>query len=157
MKTRKLFVGAALGLAVYSLALALAQPALGQGRFKGRYFTKSDVERIIKRVEDRSDSFKKHVDRSLDRGRLDGTDAEDRINDQVKDFEKALDELRKEFDKQDRWIEVRSNVEKVIDEAEDVNAVFRRRNLAAGIESEWALLRADINKLAGVYDVRRLK
>jgi hypothetical protein len=154
---RRLFVGAIIGFGVFTLVLAIAAPATAQGRYRGRHYSKAEVERIIKRVEDRSDTFKKHVDESLDRGVLDGTRAEDRINDQIKDFEKALDELRGEFDRRDNWLEVRENVVKVINEADDVNAIFRARSLRARVEAEWVALRSDINRLAGVYNVRRLK
>jgi len=123
----------------------------------GRVYTKGDVERIIKRVEDRSDSFRKIVDRSLDRSALDGTRREDNINEQVKQFEKTLDDLRSEFNRHDRWLETRHQVERVMREAEDVNAIVRRHVLRPVIEREWALLRADINRLAGVYDLRTLK
>jgi len=134
-----------------------AAVGFGQGRYRGRIYTKSDVERIIKRVEDRSDSFKNFVDKSLDRSALDGTRREDNINEQVKQFEKALDELRSEFNRHDRWLETRRHVERVMSEAEDVNAIVRRHVLRPAIEREWAFLRADINRLAGVYDLRTLK
>lgn len=148
-----------IGLTVGCLVVVLAAPtlALAQGRHRGRLYTKSDVDRIIKRVEDHSDSFTKLVDRSLDRGVLDGTEAEDRINEQIKDLEEALDELREEFDKRDRWEETRENVQKVINEADEVNAIVHRRKLAPKIEAEWVGLRVDINRLAGIYNVRRLK
>ncbi|MEW6213275.1 MAG: hypothetical protein AB1631_33570 [Acidobacteriota bacterium] len=144
-------------LTVVCLLLALSVTALAQGRYRGRRYTKADVDRIIKRVETHSDTFTKSVDRSLDNGRLDGTEAEDRINEQVEDLEKALDELRSEFDKRDQWLEVRENVVKVVDEAEDVNAIFHRRRLNRVIENQWVALRAEINKLAGIYNVRLLK
>lgn len=154
---RNLFGKNLFSLMIVCLLLALSVSALAQGRYRGRRYTKADVDRIIKRVETHSDSFVKAVDRSLDNGRLDGTEAEDRINDQVEDLEKALDELRREFDKRDGWLEVRENVVKVIDEAEDVNAIFHRRRLSRFIESEWVRLRAEINKLAGIYNARLLK
>jgi hypothetical protein len=154
---KKQIVGTVTGLGIFTLVLTLSAQGLAQGRHRGRHYTKAEVERTIKRVEDRSDSFKKHVDDSLDRGTLDGTRAEDRINDQIKDFEKALDELRGEFDRRDNWQEVRENVAKVVNEAEDVNAIFRSRSLRARVEAEWLALKADINRLAGVYNVRRLK
>jgi hypothetical protein len=142
---------------VVFMLMALSVSALAQGRHRGRFYTKADVDRIIKRVEERSDIFKKSVDESLDNGRLDGTEAEDRINDQIKDLESALDELRDEFDKRDKWLEVRENVVKVINEADEVNLIFRRRTLARRVEAEWITLRVDLNKLAGIYNVRLLK
>ena len=148
-----------LGVVTTSLCLfaITAVSAQAQGRYRGERYTKADVERTIKRVEDRSDSFRKLVDRSLDRSTLDGTNAEDRINDQVKDLEKALDELRHDFDRSDTWRETRHNVEKVLREADEVNYIMNHRNVRPEVERQWALLRADLNRLAGIYDLPRLK
>lgn len=146
-----------IGLGVFTLIFSLAAPSFAQGRYRGRRYSKAEVERMIKRVEERSDSFRKHVDESLDNGRLDGTRTEDRINEQVKELENAIDELRSEFDRRDDWLEVRENVVKVINQADDVNAIFRRRSLRAKVKAEWLLLKSDINRLAGIYNVRRLK
>lgn len=148
-----------IGLPISCLLVIMSGPgkANGQGRYRGRVYTNADVERIIKRVEDRSDSFKNLVDKSLDRSALDGTRREDNINEQVKQLEKALDALRSEYSRHDRWLETRHHVERVMSEAEDVNAIVRRHVLRPVIEREWAFLRADINRLAGVYDLRTLK
>lgn len=147
------------GLAMSCLLLVLAgaPSARAQGRYRGVSYTKSDVDRIIKRVEQRSDAFKEVVDRNLDRSALDGTRREDNINEQVKQFEKALDALRSEFDREDRWLQTRRQVERVLDEAEEVNVMVRRHSLSQPLERGWALLRADLNRLAGIYDLPRLK
>jgi hypothetical protein len=139
------------------LLLSLASTGTAQGRHRGKYYNKVDVDRIIKRVEDRSDSFKRLVDRSLDRSRLDGSRREDRINEQVSDLENALDELRREFDRKDKYFETRSEVEKVLREADDVGAIMRRVRFNNDIHREWGLLRSDLNKLAGVYNLRLLR
>ncbi len=143
---------AVIGLLAISVATAQAQ-----GRYRGKAYSKADVDRIIKRVEERGDAFRKAVDRHLDRSRLDDTKAEDRINRQVKQLEEALDELRSEFDRRDRWQETRANVEKVIGEANEINALMRNGRFGPAIEREWTLLRADLNKLAGIYNLRQLK
>jgi len=156
---RKHFARPIIGLAVCCLMLALAAPALSsyQGRYRGKGYSKADVERIIKRVEERSDEFKKVFDNSLDRSVLDGTKTEDRLNERVKDFESELDELRKEFDRKDSWRETRSNVEEVLRDAEGVNTVMKNRSLPGRVEASWVLLRAELNKLAGIYNLPRLK
>ena len=71
-------------------AITQAQPRVA----RGRVYTKADVDRIIKRVEDRSDKFEKEFDRALDRSRLNNTRREDQLNDYAEDLEKATDELR---------------------------------------------------------------
>src|SRR5215470_9778297 len=90
-------------LAVLGLFTLSVVSANAQGRYRGKFYSKADVDRIIKRVETRSDEFKSLVDRYLDRSRLDDTKKEDRINEQVGELEKALDNLRSDFDRTDQW------------------------------------------------------
>lgn len=142
---------------LFVLALMLTAPGLAQGRYRGRVYSKADVDRIIKRVEDRSDAFQKMVDRNLDRSRLNGSKREDNINDQVKDLEKALDDLRREFDRKDSFRETRREVERVMSEADEVNGLMKRLRFDASVEREWQLVKADLNKLAGVYELRLLR
>lgn len=142
---------------LFALALILTAPVLAQGRYRGRSYSKADVERIIKRVEDRCDSFRKAIDRNLDRSRLDGTRREDNINDQVSDLEKATDELRREFDRHDNWRETRREVERVMREADEINALMKRARFNDNVEREWQLVKADLNKLAGIYELRLLR
>ncbi len=120
--------------------------------------TKADVERIIKRVEERSDDFRKVIDSSLDRSAIDGTNREDNINQQVKELENAIDKLRSDFDRADTWAETRSQVQRVMNEADEVNAIVRRGRWKRGgpVKASWAQVRADLNRLAGVYNLRLL-
>jgi DNA repair exonuclease SbcCD ATPase subunit len=97
------------------------------------------------------------IDRNLDHSRLNGTRREDNINDQVKELERALDELRREFNRRDTFMETRREVQEVMREADEINALMRRVRFGANVEREWALVRSDLNKLAGVYELRLLK
>ena len=124
----------------------------------GRFYTKAEVEAIIKRVEERSDSFRKVVDRSLDKSAINGTNREDNINEQVKELENAIDKLRHDFDRANTWQETREQVQRVLNEADEVNVIVRRGRWRRGgvVKSEWALVRNDLNRLAGVYNLRLL-
>ena len=124
----------------------------------GKFYTKADVERIIKRVEERSDEFRKVIDRSLDRSALNGTNREDNINQQIKELENAIDKLRKDFDRANTWQETRQQVQKVLDESDEVNTLMRRGRWRRGgvVKSEWALVRSDLNRLFGIYNLRLL-
>jgi len=151
-----------LSLKLATLGLLLGLAMVGEVRSIENYFapdyTKGDVERIIKRVEERSDEFRKVVDRSLDRSVLNGTNREDNINQQVKELENAIDNLRHDFDRANTWAETRSQVQRVMNEADEVNAIVRRGRWKRGgpVKSEWALVRSDLNKLAAVYNLRLL-
>jgi hypothetical protein len=143
-------------LLVMMIAL-VAAPAFGQGRARGRQYSKRDVERIIERLEKSTDAFKKAVDRQLDRSVLDGTKQEDRINDRVSDLENAADRLRSRFDRSDNWIETRSEVERVVEAAAVVNGLFDRVRGYSPVRSSWAMVKSDVNTLAGAYNIRPLR
>lgn len=145
---------------LFAMALmfsALAAPGSAQGRFRGKAYTKADVDRIIKRCEERSDAFTKMIDRNLDRSRLNGSRREDNINEQVKDLERALDELRREFDRRDTWRETRREVDKVMRESDEINALMKNSRFNANVEREWQLVKGDLNRLAGIYELRQLR
>ncbi|HSS19084.1 MAG TPA: hypothetical protein VLL54_03355 [Pyrinomonadaceae bacterium] len=140
------------GIASICLASTAAAQGTGPG---GRFYTKAEVEAVIKRVEERSDSFRKVVDKSLDKSAINGTNREDNINEQVKELENAIDKLRHDFDRANTWQETREQVQRVLSEADEVNAIVRRGRWRRGgvVRSEWALVRNDLNRLAGVYNL----
>ena len=153
-KSATIFFGwmAILGLFTFGVVSANAQ-----GRYRGRFYSKADVDRIIKRVETRSDEFKALVDRYLDRSRLDDTKKEDRINEQVGELEKALDNLRADFDRTDQWRETRRQVQAVLNQSDEVNRIMKNNRFSPKVESGWVALRADLNRLAGIYELRLLR
>jgi Ni/Co efflux regulator RcnB len=140
------------------IVLSAPPSTSAQGTAKGRYYTKADVERIIKRVEETSDEFRNVIDRSLDRSALNGTNREDNINQQVKELENAIDKLRRDFDRAQTWDETREQVQRVLNESDEVNVIMRRGRWPRGgpVKSAWAAVRSDLNKLFGVYNLRLL-
>lgn len=120
---------------------------------RGHAYTKSDVDRIIKRVEDRTDKFKKEFDKALDKSRLDNTRREDDLNQYAKELEHATDDLRHQFDRSDRWIDNRQQVQTCISVASRINVAMRNRSLGPKVENTWAALRYDLNTLAQVYNL----
>jgi hypothetical protein len=128
-----------------------------QGRYRGNKYSKADVDRIIKRVEESSDNFTKAFDKNLDRSRLDGSSLEDKLNRQVRQLERELDDLRRDFDRKDNWLETRDNVQDVIREADEVNRLMRTSRLGRDVETKWLIVKRDLNKLAGIYNIKLLK
>jgi hypothetical protein len=145
---------------------ALPSDISAQGRHRGndrnnnsRYeerYTKREVEQIIRRVEEGSDRFRKDLDRDLDRSRLDGSKKEDRINEDVKRFERELDNLRKEFDRNDNWWQSRNNVQIALDAARPVATRMRNNPFSANVREQWRILRDDLNRLASTYNLPRV-
>lgn len=63
----------------------------------GQRYTKPEVNELIERAEERSDSFIELYDDGMDKSGLDGTKREDGLNERAKEFEKAMGPLRKEL------------------------------------------------------------
>jgi hypothetical protein len=124
---------------------------------RARGYTKDEVNSIIKRVETRTDEFVKLFDKSLDRSGLDGTAREDNLNEKAKNLEKATDELRSEFDRKESYIATRPEAARCLSIAGDINVAMRRRRMGGQTERQWALLRAELNELARVYNLPRIR
>lgn len=152
---RAIFASFAICAALAALSVP-AQAQYGRG-YRNRAYTKAEVDRIIRRVENQSDRFVNSFDRSLDNSRLDGTAREDNLNQRARDLENDLDSLRREFDRTARYQDTRSQVERALSTAEGINGVMRRRRLNANTERLWAQVRSELNALAYVYNLRQLR
>ncbi len=138
--------------------LAVSSQAQYRGRNRQRaVYNKADIDRIIRRVEDRSDNFVRLFDQSLDRSNLDGTKREDRLNERARDLERELDSLRSNFDRTDKYMDTRQQVSRVLSTADGINKVMLRRRLGGATEQQWRLLRAELNALADAYNLRQLR
>lgn len=147
---------AAMALLMLAVASIPAEAQFGR-RARGRGYTKTQVEQIIRRLENQSDRFVRSFDRSLDNSRVDGTWREDNLNQRARDLENALDLLRQEFDRTDRYQDTRSQVSSVLNVAEDINRAVRNRRLRGNTERLWARVRTELNYLASVYNLRQLR
>jgi hypothetical protein len=128
------------------------------GRFEERggpgMRSEARTKRAIRSAEDRSDAFKKLVDKALDRSRLNGTRREDRINDKVGDLSKALDQLRRKFERRESIRDTRSEATKALDEARAVNRIMLNLRGTPKVHQQWTLLRDDMDQLARIYSLR---
>jgi hypothetical protein len=61
---------------------------------------REDVKRILKRLEEDTDRYSKSLDSALDKSALNGTRAEDEINNYVHQFEEATDHLKDRYEDQ---------------------------------------------------------
>jgi hypothetical protein len=112
--------------------------------------TDQQLNQLIRRIETRTDVFRNSIDASLDRSRYDGTRAEDNINNLIRDFEAATDQLRARFDSRQS---VTADVQGVLDRAAFIDSFMTRNRLGMRAERDWASLRTDLNELASAYNV----
>ncbi|HVF27069.1 MAG TPA: hypothetical protein VM943_02435, partial [Pyrinomonadaceae bacterium] len=113
--------------------------------------TDRQVEQIIRRIETNADTFRRSLDGALDSSRLDGTRREDNINEFIRNFESATDQLHERFNNRNS---VTADVQSVLDSAARIDGFLQRNRLNTRVESDWSLLRTDLNTLADAYNVR---
>lgn len=148
---RKVIKNAVIATAILFSVLMLADNASAQAR-RGAY-TKASVDRTIRNVENRVDVFVKQFDRNLDRSRLDDTRREDVLNRKARNLESATDELRRDFDRRDRWIENKDEVRRCLNIAADINASMKNNRFNRNIENNWRNVVFELNTLARVYNL----
>lgn len=109
-----------------------------------------EVERLLRRSEKAAQAFRRSLDRSLDRSRLDGTSREDDINQFVKEFEDSTKQLRDRFDGR---TSVAADVESVLTRAARIDDFMRRHPLDQRTQRDWTKLRNELDQLARTYNV----
>ncbi len=123
---------------------------------RGRALNKAQVKVIVNRVEDRVDNFVKNFDRSLDRSRLDGSSREDWLNKRARDLEGATDELSREFDRRDTWVENKEEVRRCLNIATDIDRNMKNYRYGSVTEANWSRVRYELNSLADVYNIAKV-
>lgn len=155
---RKYFVNLFVGLAAVMMILTFADISNAQRRreSRGKKMTKAQVKAVINRVEDRVDNFVKNYDKSLDRSKLDGSSREDWLMKRARDLESTTDELAREFNRRDAWIENKDEVRRCLNIASDIDKNMKNYRFGTATESNWARVRYELNTLADIYNLPKV-
>src|SRR5205085_4087771 len=124
-----------------------ANVALAQRPYR---LSEGDLKGLINRLERDSDQFRKSLDSSLDRSRLDGSRAEDRINDFVKDFEVSTDRLKDRFDDNQS---ASATVQEVLERGAAIDRFIANHRVTGRAYDDWMRVRTDLDELASAYTV----
>ena len=155
---KKYFVNMFVAVAAVLMVLTLASESSAQRRreSRGKMRSKAEVKAVINRVEDRVDNFVKNYDKSLDRSKLDGSSREDWLNKRARDLESATDELSREFQRRDAWIENKDEVRRCLNIASDIDRNMRTYRFGAATENNWSRVRYELNSLADIYNLPKV-
>ena len=160
------FAAALFALLLPALANAQQGPWWGQGRnrrdddYYGRRNGRlGDHDRralrdVARRIDDRSGSFQRNVDRALDRSRIDDTPREDNINDRVRDFRRAAERFRDRAGDSDNINNSRGEAQHLLSSAAQIDRLMRRVRLDGRAQSDWSQIRADLRTVASFYNLR---
>ncbi len=145
--TAMIFALAFLGFGIISTNNAQAQTRRAN---RASRISDRQVELIIASVERRSDVFRRSFDAALDRSRFDGSYTEDSVNNLVKDYESATNDLRSRFN--GRTI-VAADVDTVLNRAALIDRFMRTNLPQRRVQGDWTLLKSDLQRLATAYNV----
>ena len=113
-----------------------------------RSWYRGNVREIIRQLESDTDEFKSSLDSALDRSSINGTKAEDEINEFVKQFEEATDRLKARSEDREY---APNAAREVLTRGRSINAFMRTHRLGGRAESDWAKVRNDLNRLSNAY------
>ena len=108
------------------------------------------VKKLMQQLKKDAGRFRKSLDSSLDRSRLNGTHREDDINRFMKNYEDATERLYSRF-KDNK--SVGADVEAVLDGAAEIDQFMTRRLASERAERDWSAVRQDLRRLAEAYNV----
>jgi hypothetical protein len=118
----------------------------------GRYgYDNRGLRDSIRRVKDRSDDFRDHLDSALDRSRYDDTRREDRINNIAREFEQAADRLKDRFDDGRDLNRSAGEAHRLLQIASRIDQFMSRNRLDGRVVSDWAQIRQDLRVIANAY------
>jgi hypothetical protein len=84
------------------------------------------------------------------------TAKKDELDDALGDLNRSTNRLRRKFDATDKWMETKSEVQRVVDDGRKINQAVTRGNYGAQAAKLWGVLRSGINDLARAYGVTPL-
>jgi len=108
------------------------------------------VASIIASIERRSDTFRRSFGAALDRSRLDGSYTEELVNQYIRDFEEATNNMRARFDNRSA---VAADVDNLLNRAAQIDRFLRTNLRQQRVQNDWTLLRSDLSRLANAYNV----
>ena len=112
--------------------------------------SEKQMENLLERIEKGADTFRDSLKNALGQSRYDDTRSEDNINQFVKDFESATDQLEGRFNDHRS---ASANVLEVLSRAASIENFMLRHRLTPRAHNDWAYLRRNLDELAAAYNV----
>ncbi|MGI9166557.1 MAG: YMGG-like glycine zipper-containing protein [Pyrinomonadaceae bacterium] len=109
-----------------------------------------ELGQLIGRIENGSRTFRASLNAALDRSRYDGSRREDNINEAVRNFTNATDQLRNRFNTKRS---VAADVDRVLVQATAIETFMRNNRLTTRAQNDWSTVRGDLDALASTYGV----
>lgn len=142
---------------VVTLALLIALGGLGmaaQAQLTQTERTRREELRfVVTRIDNRMASFRKSIDASPDRSRWSSIRAEERVDQLIKDFDTALNELRSSLNDRSQRQYTKDEAQDLIRRALLIDSFMFNRRVGGDALSDWMKVRTEIDRLAQNYNI----
>jgi hypothetical protein len=164
-------------LRITTIALMIGFIGMAGRPVSAQLMTKPQVANLIKNVENGVDEFRNYLEKRGDNAsdaasaaaasgrrsrqatsdqKAKATTKKDALDDALGDLNKSTNRLRRKFDATDTWMETKSQVQNVLDDARKINPALARGSYGPEAARLWAVLRTGINDLARAYGLAPL-
>jgi hypothetical protein len=109
-----------------------------------------ELSQLIRRIETGGDAFRSSLTDAFDRNRYNQTRSQGNMNVAVGDLKNATDQLRNQFDANQPLAD---HVARVLARATPIDTYMRNNRLTTRAQNDWSTLRADLNTLAGTFNI----
>jgi len=105
---------------------------------------------LIRRIDSGGEAFRTSLTDAFGESRYDQSRSEGTMNDRVRVFKNATDQLRNQFDSKQP---VAAYMERLLASAAPIDTYMRNNRLTNRVQSDWSTLRGDLNSLAHAYSI----
>ncbi|HET6975583.1 MAG TPA: hypothetical protein VFI24_04625 [Pyrinomonadaceae bacterium] len=112
--------------------------------------SESELTLLIQQIENGGDKFRVSLTDAFDRRPYDRTRSEGNMNDALRGFKKATDQVRIRFDAREL---VSDDVQRLLDLAQPLDNFMRDNSLTDRARADWSTLRTNLNLLANAYNI----
>jgi YmgG-like glycine-zipper protein len=134
----------------YGVTWQLNQQAVSGSSSHPYQLSDNELHQLIRKIETDGYAYRSSLTDAFDRSGYDQTRSEARVNDSVRDFKQATDQLRNRFDVRQLVV---SDIENLLEHAAPIETFMQNNRLTERAQSDWSTLRGDLNALASAYNV----
>jgi hypothetical protein len=141
-----------IALALVCALVGLTTVAQAQTQYprSDRYSDSRQASQIVARLDQRAARFQTTVERAITQNRMNNTRREDKITQFITDFRQSITQLRASVNRDQAS---NADVQMVLDRAARIDAFLQSHQGLTGVDSDWQMLRSDLDALAGAYNV----
>jgi hypothetical protein len=112
--------------------------------------TESELTQLIQQIENGGDKFRVSLTDAFFQRPYDRTRSEGKMNDALRGFKKATDQVRIRFDGRQL---VSDDVQRLLNQAQPIDDFMRDNSLTDRARDDWSTLRTNLNLLAKAYNI----